>query len=128
MAAWNDGTAIAKDRGSLAREFHVLESKTEKSPDSVMKNLPLHPTNQRDLEELEMLVHAGPRSGTSGNSIEGTGLIVCHAGWTAVVWQSAGADPMNHSGAGGNLLLKWTTNEGDFLLKVRPSASSIQPN
>ena len=74
------------------------------------------------------LVHAGPHSGTSGNSIEGAGLIFCQSGWTAVVWQSAVANPMNHSVASGNLLRKWTINEGEFLLKVRPSTSSVHPN
>ena len=76
MPAWNEYKAIAKERGALALELYVVETKPKSSPEAVKENLPKHLEYQRELEQRGVLVLAGPTSDATGESMEGAGMIV----------------------------------------------------
>ena len=118
MVAWNDYKSIAKDRGALALELYVVESKPKSAPEDVKNNLSAHLDYQRNLEETGVLVLAGPTSDSSGDSMEGAGLIVYRAGSMAEAREIAENDPMHKSGARGFTLRKWLINEGNLSLNV----------
>lgn len=118
MVAWNEYKAIAKDRGALALELYVVETKPEKGPDDVKANLPAHLEYQRELEMKGSLVLAGPLSDASGDSMEGAGLIIYRAGTMAEARELADGDPMHQSGARVYTVRKWLVNEGSLSLNV----------
>ena len=126
MVAWNDYKAIAKDRGALALELYIVESTPKKSPDDVKQCLPAHLEYQRELEQLGILVLAGPLSDLKGDSMEGAGLIVYRAGSMAEAKEFADGDPMHDRGARGYTLRKWLVNEGSVSLNVGLSTGKAQ--
>lgn len=126
MVAWNDYKAIAKDRGALALELYVVESKPQKAPDDVKQCLPAHLEYQRELEQRGTLVLAGPLSDPTGESMEGAGLIVYRAGSMAEAKRVAEGDPMHQGGARGFTLRKWLVNEGSVSLTVGLSTGKAQ--
>ena len=126
MVAWDDYKAIAKDRGALALELYVVESKPQKSPDDVKQCLPAHLEYQRGLEQRGILVLAGPLSDPTGDTMEGAGLIVYRAGSMAEAKRLAEDDPMHRDGARGFTLRKWLVNEGSVSLNVGLSTGKAQ--
>ncbi len=125
MVAWNDYKANAKERGALALELYVIESKPEMPPESVKATLPAHLEYQRDLEERGVLVMAGPLSDATGESMEGGGMILYRAASMAEAKALADADPMHDSGARGYTLRKWLVNEGSLSLNVGLSTGRV---
>ncbi|NKB28904.1 MAG: hypothetical protein GKR99_15675 [Rhodobacteraceae bacterium] len=118
MVQWNDYKAIAKERGALALELYVVETKPQKEADEVKKNLPAHLDYQGDLERRGVLVLAGPTSDSSGEEMQGAGLIIYRAGSMSEAKALADADPMHQSGARSYSLRKWLVNEGNISLNV----------
>ncbi len=126
MVAWKDYKAIAKERGALALELYVVESTPKMPPDSIKENLPAHLEYQRDLEQREVLVLAGPTSDATGELMEGAGLIVYRASSMAEAKKLADGDPMHQSGARSYKLRKWLVNEGNISLNVGLSTGIAQ--
>ena len=118
MVAWNDYKAIAKERGALALELYVVESTPKSSPEAVKAHLPAHLDYQRDLEQRGLLVLAGPLSDSTGESMEGAGMILYRAETMEAARALAENDPMHQSGARGFTLRKWLVNEGSITLNV----------
>lgn len=125
MVAWNDYKAIAKERGALALELYVVESTPKAAPEDVKSNLPAHLDFQRDLEQRNVLVLAGPMSDASGEHMEGAGLIIYRVSSMADARALADADPMHASGARGYTLRKWLVNEGSLSLSVGLSTKTV---
>ena len=126
MVAWDDYKAIAKDRGALALELYVVESRPQKSPDDVKRCLAAHLEYQRELEQRGILVLAGPLSDPTGESMEGAGMIVYRAGSMAEAQQLADEDPMHRGGVRDFTLRKWLVNEGSVSLNVGLSTGKAQ--
>ncbi len=99
MVPRNDFRAIAKDHGALARGLHVLETKPEKSPHDVTRNLPTRLDYRRDPEERGSLCSSDPRSNATCDSTEGAGLVTYCARSITEVWQTVDAGPMHNSRA-----------------------------
>ena len=118
MVAWNDYKAIAKDRGALALELFVVQSTPVAAPEVVKNTLPAHLEYQRDLEQRGILVLAGPTSDTSGDHMQGAGMIVLRAQSMDEARALAEGDPMHKSGARDFTLCKWLVNEGSFSVNV----------
>ena len=118
MVAWAEYKAMAKDRGALALELYVVESKPEKAPEVVKESLPAHLEYQSSLESRGILVLAGPLSDPTGESLQGAGLIVYRAATMDEAQRLADADPMHSSGARSYNLRKWLVNEGNITLNV----------
>lgn len=125
MVAWCDYKAIAKERGALALELYVVESTPKAAPEDVKRNLPAHLDYQRDLEQRNVLVLAGPMSDASGEQMEGAGLIIYRATSMADAQALADADPMHASGARGYRLRKWLVNEGSLSLNIGLSTKNV---
>lgn len=118
MVAWNDYKKTAKDRGALALELYVVDSKPKKAPEDVKESLPSHLAYQRDLELRGILVMAGPLSDPTGEIMVGAGLIIYRAASMEEARGLAEADPMHQSGARGFTLRKWLVNEGNISLNM----------
>lgn len=118
MVAWNEYKSIAKDRGALALELYVVETRPASSPEDVKTNLPAHLEYQRELEVRGSLVLAGPVSDASGEAMEGAGLIIYRAPSMAKAKALADDDPMHKSGARSYTLRKWLVNEGNLTINV----------
>ncbi len=114
MVAWNDYKAIAKERGALALELYIVESKPKSAPEAVKSNLPAHLEYQRSLEASGVLFLAGPTSDASGDAMEGAGLVIYRAQSMEEARTLAENDPMHRSGARGFTLRKWLVNEGSL--------------
>lgn len=118
MVAWSDYKAQAKARGALALELYVAESTPVMGADAVKAALPDHLAYQAKLERDGKLAFAGPMSDTSGEQMEGVGLIIYRADSLDDARSLAAADPMHSSGARSFTLRRWMINEGSFTLSV----------
>lgn len=118
MVAWNDYKTMAKERGALALELYVVESTPEKSPEEVKAVLPDHLAYQRAQEEAGRLVMAGPLSDSTGNEMQGTGMILYRAETMDAARAIAESDPMHKTGARSFKLRKWLVNEGSLTVQV----------
>lgn len=99
MVARDDHKVIAKDRGSLALELYVLESKLEKSPDKVKHDLPAHLDFRRDTNACRVPVRADPLSYAIADSMERAELIAYRDGSMAKTLIVANVVRMRRSGA-----------------------------
>ena len=125
MTDWNDYKVAAKERGSLALEFYVVESTPLKSPADVKSVLASHLKYQQSLELSGALAFAGPLSDVTGELMQGTGLIIYRANSMEEAKKIADADPMHESGVRGYSLRKWLINEGTISLNVGLSTKQV---
>ncbi|WP_299620652.1 YciI family protein [Pelagibius sp.] len=125
MVAWSEYKSAAKARGALALELYVAESTPAEGGEAVRAALPDHLAYQRSLEESGGLVFAGPLSDSSGEAMEGVGLIVYRAASLEDARRLAEADPMHRSGARHFTLRRWLINEGSLTLQVGLSTKAV---
>jgi len=125
MPSWNEYKLAAKERGSLALEFFVVESTPVKLPEEVKANLQDHLAYQKSLETAGTLAFAGPLSDSSGELMQGKGLMIYRAESMDHARQIADADPMHKSGARSFTLRKWLVNEGSLSLNVGLSTQKV---
>ena len=126
MVAWSEYKSAARARGALALELYVAESIPAGDGEAVRNTLPDHLAYQRSLEEAGSLVFAGPLSDSSGEAMEGVGLIVYRALSLAEARRLAEADPMHKAGARRFTLRRWLVNEGALTLKVGLSTGTVK--
>ena len=124
--AWSEYKSAARARGALALELYVAESIPAGDGEAVRNTLPDHLAYQRSLEEAGSLVFAGPLSDSSGEAMEGVGLIVYRAPSLAEARRLAEADPMHKAGARRFTLRRWLVNEGALTLKVGLSTGTVK--
>jgi len=118
MVAWNEYRKMARDRGALALELYVVESTPSGAPEKVKATLPAHLEFQREMELSGKLVLAGPMSDSTGELMQGAGLIVYRANSMEEAKGMAEADPMHAEGARSFTLRKWLVNEGSLSISV----------
>lgn len=118
MVAWNEYKGIARERGALALELYVVESTPAQTLEDVKRNLPDHLAYQKNLEELGVLVLAGPLSDLTGEEMIGTGLIIYRAASMEEAAELTRNDPMHSSGARNFTLRKWLVNEGNISINI----------
>lgn len=111
---WNDYRKIAEERGALALELFVIESTPSSEQEKIKEILPYHLDYQANLEKRGVLVLAGPLSDSTGNIMNGSGLIVYRAESMKEAENIAQEDPMHKSGARTFSLRKWLINEGNL--------------
>ncbi|MEI6896638.1 MAG: YciI family protein [Psychromonas sp.] len=126
MIPWNKYKAEAKERGALAMEVFVIESKPNASLETIKSCLPLHLAYQAELESLGLLMFAGPLSESSGQFLDGTGLMIYRAQSLAEAHELAQKDPMHSSGCRVFGIKRWLINEGSLQLDIKLSAQSIR--
>jgi uncharacterized protein YciI len=126
MISWNKYKAEAKQRGSLAMEVFVVDSNANATPETVKKYLPEHLAYQEQLESLGILMFAGPVSDASGESLEGSGLIIYRASSLQEANEIAQKDPMHRNGARTFTIKRWLINEGSLQLDIKLSAQAIR--
>lgn len=115
---WNDYRKIAEERGAFALELFVIESTPSSEPEKIKEILPYHLDYQANLEKRGVLVLAGPLSDSTGNIMNGSGLIVYRAESMKEAENIAQEDPMHKSGARTFSLRKWLINEGNLSVNV----------
>ena len=115
---WNDYRKIAEERGALALELFVIESTPSSEQEKIKEILPYHLDYQANLEKRGVLVLAGPLSDSTGNIMNGSGLIVYRAESMKEAENIAQEDPMHKSGARTFSLRKWLINEGNLSINV----------
>ena len=125
MVAWNEYKNTARERGALALELFLVDTKPAKSPDVLKENLPAHLAYQRTLEEKGVLVLAGPVSDASGENMKGAGMIIYRASSMKEAMELANNDPMHLSGAREFTLRKWLVNEGGLSINIGLSTGKV---
>ena len=125
MVAWTDYKMAARERGSLALEFYVIES-TPEHPEQLADTLPAHLAYQAEQEQKGTLAFAGPLSDESGEEMNGSGLIIYRAPSLQAARAIAEADPMHSTGTRRFTLRRWLVNEGSLQLDLKLSAQSIR--
>ncbi len=126
MVAWADYRNAAQERGSLALELYVVISSAAGSGEDVKVNLPAHLAYQAEKERERVLAFAGPLSDLTGESMEGTGLIVYRAASLDEARSIAEQDPMHKNGARDFTIRRWLINEGSFSITVGLSTGAVK--
>ena len=125
MPAWDEYKKAARERGSLALELYVVETRPLK-PEQLGDALPAHLLYQVEQEQCGALVFAGPLSDETGEQMQGSGLIIYRAESMEAARDIAEADPMHAAGVRTYTLRKWLVNEGSFQLDVKLSTQSVR--
>lgn len=125
MPTWKEYKSIAKERGALALELFVIESRLVGSPEDMQAKLPDHLAFQKKMEAEGKLVFAGPLSDDSGEKMSGAGMIVYRASSLDEAKAFAEADPMHISGIKTFTARSWLINEGCLSFTVKLSEQSI---
>ena len=125
MPGWEDYKSEAKNRGSLAMELFVVSTKPVKSPEELRAVLPAHLAYQKQLEDLGVLVMAGPVSDPTGKLMQGEGMIIYRATSLEEATAITAADPMHAEGIREFSIRKWLVNEGRFDVSLRLSSQSL---
>ena len=123
---WNDYRKIAEERGALALELFVIESTPSSEQEKIKEILPYHLDYQANLEKRGVLVLAGPLSDSTGNIMNGSGLIVYRAESMKEAENIAQEDPMHKSGTRTFSLRKWLINEGNLSINVGLSTRLVK--
>ncbi|MCG6901284.1 MAG: YciI family protein [Rhodobacter sp.] len=118
MPKFSDYKQAARARGSLGLELFAVISTPAVPPEEMQKHLPDHLAYQAQLEKDRVLFLAGPLSDTSGENIEGVGLIIYRAADLDAARAIAEADPMHARRARTYELRRWLVNEGSLRLDV----------
>jgi len=125
MPAWDEYKTLAKERGSLAHELYVVFSEPAAPPEQMKQQLPKHLAFQAEQEKVGSLVMAGPMSDTSGDLMEGVGMIIYRADSLDAARRITENDPMHSSGCRTFSIRRWLVNEGSISINVKLSAQSI---
>ena len=125
MPNWRDYKTTAKERGALALELYVVQSRPTDDGPPVPEVLPDHLAYQREMEAAGKLAFAGPLSDESGELMEGEGLIIYRAGSLEEARNMAEDDPMHKTGTRSFTIRRWLVNEGSFSLTVGLSTKSV---
>lgn len=125
MVKWADYKSEAKARGALAMELFVVRTTPVADPNAVKAALPEHLAYQRQLEEEQSLVLAGPISDATGEEMQGAGMIIYRASSLEAARALAEADPMHRSGAREFTLTRWLVNEGSLNFSLGLSTGRV---
>ena len=125
MVSWTDYKNTAKSRGALALELYIAETTPAKGPDEIKANIGEHLAYQATLEKAGRLAFAGPLSDSSGENMEGSGMIVYRAASLDDARALAESDPMHKTGTRTFTLRRWLVNEGSFSLNVGLSTNTL---
>lgn len=122
MPKWQDYKRLAKERGALALELYVVNTKPSGPDADIPGTLPDHLAYQAKLEADGSLAFAGPVSDESGDEMFGEGMIIYRAPSLEAARALADADPMHARGVRSYTIRRWLINEGSFTLSVGLSA------
>lgn len=122
MPKWQDYKRTAKERGALALELYVVNTKPAGPEADIPGTLADHLAYQAKLEADGRLAFAGPVSDESGEEMFGEGMIIYRAASLEDARALADADPMHARGVRSYTLRCWLINEGSFTLSVGLSA------
>lgn len=124
MPSFDAYKIMAKDRGSLAFETYVVQSKPIEGKDFTV-HLQAHLAYIKSQEEAGNLMIAGPLSDIIGQDMSGIGLQV----WRAASWEDAkalaDADPMHIEGVKTYEMRRWLINEGNLQVSIGLSTGGI---
>ena len=112
MPAWDEYKTTARERGALAFELYVVNTRPVKGPPELQATLPDHLAYQKELETAGKLFLAGPVSDDTGNQMMGSGLVIYRASSMEEAKELADGDPMHAKGVREYTLRKWLVNEG----------------
>lgn len=122
MPKWKDYRQTSKERGSLAFELYIVESKPAMPPEQMMEIVPDHLAYQGDMESKGKLFLAGPLSDATGEEMSGGGMIVYNASSLEEARKITEDDPMHARGGRTFTIRRWLINEGSLSLNVKFSA------
>lgn len=122
MPKWQEYKRIAKERGALALELYVANTKPVGPDADIPGTLPDHLAYQAELETAGSLAFAGPVSDETGEEMLGEGMIIYRAASLEAARALADGDPMHARGVRTYTLRRWMINEGSFTLSVGLSA------
>jgi len=122
MPKWQEYKRIAKERGALALELYVVNTKPVGPDANIPGTLPDHHAYQAELEAAGSLAFAGPVSDETGEEMLGEGMIIYRAASLEAARALADGDPMHARGVRTYTLRRWMLNEGSFTLTIGLSA------
>jgi uncharacterized protein YciI len=122
MPKWQEYKQIAQERGALALELYVVNTKPVGPGADIPGTLPDHLAYQAQLETSGSLAFAGPVSDETGEEMQGEGMIIYRATSLEEARALADGDPMHARGVRSYTLRRWMINEGSFTLSVGLSA------
>ncbi|MEX0346541.1 MAG: YciI family protein [Rhizobiaceae bacterium] len=125
MPSWSEYKTVAHERGALAMEMFVVESKPAATPEKMQDILPRHLAYQMEMEAAGKLFLAGPLSDPSGNEMSGGGMIIYRASSIEEARQLAEADPMHSEGGRTFKVRAWLVNEGSLQIGLSLSNQSL---
>lgn len=125
MPKWADYKRIAKERGALALELFVVNSKPAAPDADLPSTLPDHLAYQAELERDGKLVFAGPVSDATGEDMNGEGMIIYRAASLEEARALAENDPMHKRGVRTFTIRRWLVNEGSFTVSVGLSGKKV---
>lgn len=125
MPKWADYKRIAKERGALALELFVVNSKPAGPDADLPGTLPDHLAYQAELERDGKLVFAGPVSDATGEDMNGEGMIIYRAASLEEARALAENDPMHKRGVRTFTIRRWLVNEGSFTVSVGLSGKKV---
>ncbi|MEP3048932.1 MAG: YciI family protein [Roseibium sp.] len=125
MPKWADYKRTAKERGALALELYVVNTRPVGPDADIPGSLPDHLAYQAHLEREGNLAFAGPVSDSSGEEMTGEGLIIYRAASLEDARALAADDPMHKNGVRTFTIRRWLINEGSFSLSVGLSTKSV---
>ena len=118
---WAGFVAMCKERGLLARQFYVINTKPTKGMEPILENLAEHLAYQGELERTGVMFAAGPLKDENGPGWAGEGMVIVRAASLEEARAIAEADPMHMSGARSFTLRPWLMNEGSFTVRISGS-------
>ncbi len=125
MPTWSEYKTVAHERGALAMEMFVVESKPAATPEEMKEILPRHLAYQMEMEAAGKLFLAGPLSDPSGKEMSGGGLIIYRASSIEEARQLAEGDPMHREGGRTFEVKAWLINEGSLQVGLSLSNQNL---
>jgi uncharacterized protein len=123
---WTGFVAMCRERGLLAKQFYVINTKPTKGMGPVMENLGEHLAYQGELERTGVMFAAGPLADDHGPGWAGEGMVIIRAKSLADARAVAEADPMHKSGARSFTVRPWLMNEGSFTVRIKGSDQKVE--
>lgn len=125
MPTWSEYKTVAHERGALAMEMFVVESKPAASPEAMQEILPRHLAYQKEMEAAGKLFLAGPLSDLTGAQMSGGGMIIYRASSIEEARQLAEGDPMHSEGGRTFEVKAWLVNEGSLRIGLSLSNQNL---
>ena len=126
MPKWSEYKAISKERGSLAMELFIVQTRPIVAPEIMKEVLPAHLAYQKEMENAGHLVLAGPISDETGEEMQGSGMIIYRAKDLDEARSIADGDPMHAQKARTYEIRKWLVNEGSLSFSISLSSQSVK--